>query len=72
MGNSPEGIRKESCHGEGKSGPLDYYNDCIVALDVLFEAAEKGSSGAAECLRAEADRLLRRAAEWRDMVALKY
>jgi hypothetical protein len=40
------------------------YNECVLALGILFEAAEQGSSGAAECLRDISDRLRVRAAIW--------
>jgi hypothetical protein len=45
---------------------LGYYNDAVIALEVLYEAALE-SAGAREELHAEADRLLKRAVQWRDM-----
>jgi hypothetical protein len=44
---------------------LEYLNDAVIALDVLYEAALE-STGAREELRAEADRLIERAGNWRD------
>ena len=50
--------------GEGsESDPAVYYNDCIVALDVLFE---NGSAEAIEFLRDTAERLLSRAGAIKD------
>lgn len=44
---------------------LRYHNLAVLALDELYEAAVE-SPGAREELRAEADRLVRRAGQWRD------
>ena len=44
---------------------LDCYNEAVIALDVLYETGLE-SPGACEELRAEADRLLHRAVQWRD------
>ena len=43
-----------------------YFNDGATGLDILYEAAAAGHPGAKEALRNEADRLVRRATEWRD------
>jgi transcriptional regulator with XRE-family HTH domain len=43
-----------------------YFNDALQGLKILYEAAAAGSPGARESLRHEADRLVERAAQWRD------
>jgi hypothetical protein len=43
-----------------------YYNDAALALDLLYEAALV-SPGALQELQAEAERLLQRGTQWRDM-----
>jgi hypothetical protein len=48
---------------ERESNRFLYYNDCIVALDVLFE---NGSAEAIECLRDTAERLISRAGAIKD------
>ncbi len=48
---------------------LRYYNDAVIALDVLY-AASFTSEGAREELHAEALRLMERAAQWHDMKSL--
>ena len=45
---------------------LRYYNDAVLALDMLFEAAVAGHPGAVRLLHNEAERLVRRGAQWRD------
>jgi len=42
-----------------------YYNDAVIALDELYEAALT-SEGAREQLRAEAVRLVDRSVHWHD------
>jgi hypothetical protein len=44
---------------------IRYYNDAVMALDALFQAA-LSSAGAREELRAEAERLMKRGVQWRD------
>jgi len=43
-----------------------YFNDGMEGLNLLYEAAAAGVSGAREVLKAEAERLVRRGAQWRD------
>jgi hypothetical protein len=45
---------------------LRYYNDAVIGLDLLYVAALR-SHGARQELHAEADRLVRRGAQWRDL-----
>ena len=33
------------------------FNQCVISLNILIEASERGSSGAVECLRDSAERL---------------
>jgi hypothetical protein len=35
------------------------YNNCLLALDVLYESSLEGSASATEMLRSESDRLIR-------------
>jgi transcriptional regulator with XRE-family HTH domain len=46
-----------------------YFNNALEGLKLLYEAAAAGSPGARESLRHEADRLVERAAQWRDAQA---
>jgi hypothetical protein len=41
------------------------YNCAATALNILYEASVAGRRGAKEALHDEADRLLRRAGDWR-------
>lgn len=43
---------------DGEARPRRYYNDAVIALDHLYEAAVGGSAAAQEMLRCLADRLL--------------
>lgn len=45
---------------------LRYFNTAATALSLLYEAAAAGHPGAKTVLRSEAERLLKRGAEWRD------
>ena len=49
----------------GEVPALESYNDAIIGLDLLYEAALE-SPGAREELRAEAERLVTRGARWHD------
>jgi hypothetical protein len=50
--------------GDGQPrGVIEYYNQAIQALDLLYEAAAAGQDGAKEALRFEANRLLKRGAQ---------
>jgi len=44
---------------------LRYFNDCLIAVDILYEEAAAGHRGAKEVLRDTADRLVRKATIWR-------
>src|SRR2546426_223392 len=44
------------------------YNDSVIALDVLYEAASQGSSACEEALRDLADRLVRAAGNTRRLL----
>jgi hypothetical protein len=51
----------------GEVPALESYNDAVIGLDLLYEAALE-SSGAREELRAEAERLVARGARWHDAI----
>lgn len=63
MENSKEGIGGGR-DKDSEATLLDHYNDCIVALDILFEAAENGSSSAEIIISDFAERLIRCAATY--------
>jgi hypothetical protein len=46
---------------------MRYYNDAVTGIEILWEAAEAGHTGAAEELRAIADFINERAGRWSDM-----
>lgn len=48
-----------------------YYNDAVLGIELLFEAACSGHPGARESLRALADQINRRAGDWRRMKYIK-
>jgi len=60
--NPSEGHRRQA---------LECHSAATAALDPLYEAAAACALGAMEILRAEAERLVKRGAEWHDIKHLK-
>lgn len=50
---------------------LRQYNDAVTGINILYEAARAGHSGAQETLRDLAQRINKRAGDWRRMKYLK-
>jgi transcriptional regulator with XRE-family HTH domain len=46
---------------------IRYHNDAAEGLSLLYECAAAGHPGAKALLKAEAERLLRKGTEWRDL-----
>ena len=65
MGESSQSIPVKDL-GKHDAAITRYYNDAVMGLDELFEAALT-SDAARDELRAEADRLVKRGIEWRDL-----
>ncbi|MGA3164711.1 MAG: hypothetical protein ABSF14_01190 [Terriglobia bacterium] len=51
--------------------PLEYYNQAVQAIDLLYGVAVSGSDGAEEVLRDLAEKLTIRGGGWRQMKYLK-
>jgi transcriptional regulator with XRE-family HTH domain len=56
---------------EGQENLLRHYNDAVTGLNILYEAAQAGQSGAGHALRSLAERINKRAGDWRQMKYLK-
>jgi len=56
---------------EAQEDLLRQYNDAVTGINILYEAAEAGHSGAVDTLRDLADQINRRAGDWRRMKYLK-
>lgn len=50
---------------------LRHYNDAVTGINILYEAAQAGRSGAQEILHDLAQRINKRAGDWRRMKYLK-
>ncbi len=50
---------------------LRHYNDAVTGINILYEAAAAGHSGATDALRDLTDRINKRAGDWRRMKYLK-
>ncbi len=50
---------------------LEYFDDAVTGLNLIYQAAVAGHLGAGEALRIESERLVRRGADWHDMKYLK-
>jgi len=61
--------RPESDAGESEPAPARYYNDAVMGLDLLFEAAQV-SGGALEELHHFADDLVAHAGRWQKILGL--
>ena len=57
--------------GEDQNDLLRQYSDAVTGINILYEAAQAGRSGAADSLRDLADRINKRAGDWRRMKYLK-
>ena len=64
MAESPERLNSGLNPAQSSAPLARIYNDAVLALDVLYEAAAAGSPGAVKALQAEAERLLIRAGTW--------
>jgi hypothetical protein len=63
-GSSPN-VRPESPDDGPRRQPIEYYNEAVQALDLLYEAVVSGSVGAEEILRDLAGKLAWRCESWR-------
>lgn len=56
---------------EDQEERLRQFNDAVTGINILYEAAEAGYDGAAKALADLADRINKRAGDWRRMKYLK-
>ncbi len=56
---------------EEEENLLRHYNDAVTGLNILYEAARAGHSGAGHALQSLAERINKRAGDWRQMKYLK-
>lgn len=65
------GSRRGSSEGPGQEKLRVYYNDAVIALDILYDLACGGSSGATEVLRVLSEKMLDAAGEVVEVEMLK-